>query len=296
MLDEKILLIGAHGAGDCLLSLQCANYIPHTNFAIYLSCRPEVFAPIEHAFKDEYLIQRIDESYGENNNILQNTLLLSNLQRQFDFVYYIIPDLLFRNPLAFPWRKYNVHPQVIKNTRLLTHKASLAPFVYLGLCSTTPGYTYEYIEALAIKLAETLPHLTIYLPWVSNWAGQNIPQPNFSRSIPDNLEITIDKPFTENLDLLKQCSYFIGTDNGVSHFAFHYGIPRLILDPQFNRLPWIARWKEDYSESIPISTPPDQVVKLVEANVNVPQTCLVPRMHILSQLGVDWAKTFLFKY
>jgi hypothetical protein len=295
-MHENILVIGGHGAGDCILSLQCAHYVPHSNFEIFLSARDEVFRAIQHCFSSVYYLKQIDEKYGENNNILNKPEWMEELGRGYDEVYYVIPDLLFRNPYAFDFKKYRVHPQVVKQTRLLVAEAAQESIVYLGLMTTTPGYLYQDLPKLVVEVAKALPNHTIYLPWIEKWANENTNLPQLPASLPGNVFVDTNPEFTDSLEWLRKSCYFVGTCNGPSHIAYQYGIPRLILDPQFNRLPWIARWKEDYSECIPIQYQVNQVVEVIKTNIETPQTCLIPRMHVLTHSPCNWAGSLFFKF
>jgi hypothetical protein len=292
----SVLIIGGHGLGDCILSLQCANYIPHSDFEILISARDEVFRPLKHLFANMFYLQQIDEKYGEDNNILSKPEWMQELSRGYDEVYYIIPDLLFRNPYAFDCQRYRVHPQVVKQTRLLTGEATHEKVVYLGLMTTTPGYLYPDLPKLVVEVAKALPNHTIYLPWIGQWANQQTNLPELPTNLPENLMVDANPDFTDSLEWLRKASYFVGTCNGPSHVAYQYGIPRLVLDPQFNRLPWMARWKEDYSECIPINSPVNQIVELIKTNVEIPQTCLIPRIQVLTNSPCNWPGALFFKY
>lgn len=297
---KEAIIISAHGIGDNILAFSCASFLEEHDCKVLVSAREEVFNAVEYLFGAKFSLEKIDESISEDNAILKDPTVRDNLwskyKREYKNLYYVVPDLLFNSPLAFDYKKYRVSPQVIKSTRLLLDdRKEDGGVIYLGLNSTTEGYTYKYIASLAVKLAKELPNFKIYLPIVTKWANKAIDTPGFAE-IPANLIIEKDPNFRESLDILAKSSYFVGTDNGPSHIAYHYGIPRLILDPQFGRLPWIARWKEDYAESIPIQTEDDDIVKIVSVNVGIPQTTLIPRMEVLRRPFANWPQELFFKF
>jgi hypothetical protein len=209
----------------------------------------------------------------------------------------VIPDLLFGNPHAFDYQRYNTHPQIIKSKRLLTHRGAPTNQIYLGLTSSTEGYVYQDVTGLAVGLAEALPDYHILLPSISQWAGKEV-APFKVENPPANLTIIQDGSFESAIENLRHSCYFVGTDNGPSHLAYHYGIPRLILDPQFIRLPWVARWKEDITECVPIEIPPKMAIQTVVTNLAIPQTCLIPRGAVAKEcmLNPDWSSKLLLKY
>jgi hypothetical protein len=76
-------------------------------------------------------------------------------------------------------------------------------------------------------------------------------------------------------------------------------MPRLILDPQFNRIPWISRWKEDYEECIDINTDYNDITRLVVNNINNPETLLIDRKILLNLIKSgynSWKDIFYLKY
>lgn len=296
---KEAVIISSHGIGDCILGLSCASFLEKGDYKILVSARAEVFHALDHVFGDLFELERIDESISENNLILYDNLVKEKLwgqyRNEYKNLYYVVPDLLFNSPLAFPCQHYGVSPHVIKSTRLLLNQRRPKRLIYLGLNSTTEGYVYNNISGLAIELAKKMPDFDIILPLVAKWAGNQINRPTFSETLP-NLRIQENPSILKSFDDIANASYFVGTDNGPSHLAYHYGIPRLILDPQFGRLPWIARWKEDYCESIPISTEVDDIVTLVNANVTIPQTTLIPRMEVLRRPFANWRQELFFKF
>lgn len=297
----KTLMVGGHGIGDCILAIQCASIASRNdNVDIKISARQEVFDALSFVFGD-WNLSKIDESYASNNQLLQNdAVILKAMGIGYDNFYYSVPDLLFSNPHAFDYQKFGVSPNIVKTTRLLTHrrigrKSSYPKQIYLGLMTSTEGYNYPDIVNLAKGLANQFPNYEIYFPTMSKWAGKDVPE-IFIENKPHNLTIVKDAHYEEWLTKLRHCSYFIGTDNGPSHIAYQYGIPRLILDPQYGKLPWIARWKEDVTESIPINVSAEQVINIVKTNLEIPATLLIPRGYVANNPSANWKENLIIKY
>jgi hypothetical protein len=294
---QKILLIGAHGLGDCLLAVQCAKHLKQKGFlpTIAFSTRDEIYKPLHHLFYTQFNIKQISEAFSEDNLLLKDKALWDSITSGFDEAYYILPDLLFNNEHAFPCEKFGTNMQHLKSIKLLESQYSPTKSIYLGLMTTTPGYLYDSPVHLAQILAKILPDYQIILPMISQWASKTIPIFTIPDKAPDNLVFDVKPDFIASIEKLKQAAYFIGTDNGPSHLAYHLTIPRLILDPQYNRAPWIARWKENYLESVPITSSVFDVADLVRTNLQIPQTTLLPRMFCLTNPFAKWKDTLLLK-
>jgi hypothetical protein len=296
-LMSKVLVIGGHGMGDCLMSLQCAQIIKDNGIepTVVLAVRDEIFEPLDALFGSRFNLKLVDETYAADNNLLKDESLFKFISEGFDEVYYVIPDLLFNNKHSFDFLKYNTSPQMIRSTRLLDKGRKVEKIIYMGLMSTTPGYMYGEPLALALAMAYSIPTHTIYFPVVTKWAGKDIKPIILPNKAPNNLQIVTDPDMKESMAVLGKSCYFVGTDNGPSHLAYHYGMPRLLLDPQFNKLPWIARWREDYLESVPISSPIEKLVDVVNINISTPQTTLVPRMTCLVHGLGNWEQLLWLK-
>jgi hypothetical protein len=299
-----LLNIGAHGIGDCILSLQISHFlklkgVKHTNL---ISARKEVFNPLSYFFKNDFDLQKIDEKYSHENGIISNPLLLEEIKMDFngDDVTYNVPDLLFRNPLSLDCKKHELNIQLIKKTRTIPHRfIGREKLIYCGLCSTTDGYVYKNIPLLIKVLAEFLPDYTIYFPLIKEWDRKIDNLGNFNINFPTNVLIHQNPTFEESLDFLKRSYYGVFTCNGPSHLAYQLGVPRLVLDPQFNKIPWMSRWKEDYEECIDINTQYSDIVNIIVANVRNPETILIDRKKLLELIKNgynNWKNVFLLKY
>lgn len=296
-MDNKVLVIGGHGLGDCLMSLQCAVILQRhgINPKVRISAREEVYKPLAHLFSHYFDMEHIDETYAADNMLLKDESALRFVTSDYDEFYYVIPDLLFNNKHAFDCEKYHTSPQMIRGIRLLDGQNTTTKTIFLGLMTTTDGYMYGEPMNLATSLAYNVPDHTIYFPVVTQWASKNIQKIDIPTRLPTNLKVVVNPDFNEAMDVLLQSCYFIGTDNGPSHLAYHAAVPRLLLDPQFNRLPWLVRWREDYLESIPITATVEDVTNLVKTNITVPQTLLAPRMVCLVNGLANWEQLLWLK-
>ena len=126
MINNKVLFIGSGGIGDAILSLNCAKFVQDRigkeNVYCLMCVRDEVYRPLEYLFNNLFnLEQHYDKEKWSNNNnwILSNKGELDRFYSTFNEIYYVLPDLLFKNSLRFDYEKYNVHPQIIKQNRLL---------------------------------------------------------------------------------------------------------------------------------------------------------------------------------
>lgn len=301
-MEFPVILIGAHGAGDASFCFKCLPFIKKAGKVvnIFLAVRENIYEILYFFYGDLCPVAKISETWAENNAFIFNPLGQDLFApHPYQEIYYVIPDLLFSGPLHFDYLKYGTAPQLIKQTRTLTHKYEPQKIIYAGLATSTDGYLYSNCVGLLRELAERFTDYTIYFPKVTKWADKNNIDYGDLSNLPTNVVISENPPITEWGNILKTASYFIGTCNGPSHFAYDIGIPRLILDPQFNKLPWIARWKECPDECIPIMTDAHIVAKIVEANIRLPFTGLVPRrtiQEIVVDQKVSWNQLFFLKY
>jgi len=142
-----------------------------------------------------------------------------------------------------------------------------------------------------------LPNHTVYFPKIDKWNATPI-NIDLEFDFPKNVHIDTNPTFLKSLDYLKRSCYGVFADNGPSHIAYQLGLPRLVLDSRFgfNGLPWAARWRQDLTESIPISSSPSEIARLIKTNIEVPQTCLIPRHTVLVNQDVDWKQVLIIKY
>jgi hypothetical protein len=300
---DKLVNIGGHGLGDCLLSLQISHLleerkIEHINL---ISTRNEVFEPLNYIFGNKFKLIQIEEKYAHDNAIINNIDFQKEIEQKYNStdLTYNVPDLLFRNPLGLNYKKYGLEPSIIKQTRVYTdNSAKKEGIIYCGLCSTTEGYVYGNIPLLLIRLAEFLPSYTIYFPMINKWDKEINNLGNFDTTFPSNVFIDKNPSFIDSLKWLQRSCYGVFTCNGPSHIAYQLGIPRTVLDPQFNKIPWMARWKEDYNDCIPINIDINSIAQLISANINYPQTKMIDSKIILELIQKNqdnWKDIFYFK-
>jgi hypothetical protein len=300
---DKLVNIGGHGLGDCLLSLQISHLLEERNIEHInlISTRNEVFEPLNYIFGNKFKLIQIEEKYAHGNAIIDNIDFQREIEKNYNStdLTYNVPDLLFRNPLGLNYKKYGLEPSIIKQTRVYTdNPAQKEGIIYCGLCSTTEGYVYENIPLLLIRLAEFLPSYTIYFPMINKWDKEINNLGNFDISFPSNVFIDKNPSFIDSLKWLQRSCYGVFTCNGPSHIAYQLGIPRTVLDPQFNKIPWMARWKENYNDCIPINIDINSIAQLISANINYPQTKMIDSKIILELIQKNqdnWKGIFYFK-
>lgn len=302
---SKVLTLLSGGIGDILTGISCAYILKQKGIPveILLCARDEVAEIVIYCFGGIFQNLRqhhLKSKWGDDNWILNNLDELKPLREKYKEIYYITPDLLFRNPLAFDFKKYDVSLQTLTTQKLLAPSWKPTKSIYVGLISSTPGYTYRNIPELVFQLGLTFPNHTIHCPIVSKWAGHDIFMGKFDHGYTENVKLYRDPDFKSQLDIMRTCEYAIVGDNGPSHVLYSLGCPRLLLDPRFfftpESLAWVARWRETISDSIPIEVNVEDIVEIVKANILIPQTQLIPRFSMLINKGSLWEKALLFKY
>ena len=298
--NDIVGIIGCGGIGDLILSQQCGHLIsqgydpkrPLVYF--YYPVRDEVFRVIQYLFPLNS--HQISEEYDRGNNFEKDEKYRDMFKKDhpyLDIVYWVVPDLLFVNNYAFNYKKYNIDIQTIKSTRvLLNSRYPAQKIIYCALATSTPNYHYPYLRQLFIDLAGALPSHTIYFPNITKWGGKELSFGDLT-NLPSNIYIHDNPDFIESLEVLKKSEYCICTCNGTSHISYHLGIPRLILDPQFERPAWVARWKENESECIDRLIDPGTIARIVKTNIEMPQTSLIDRKYLL--YDQDWERVLMLK-
>lgn len=299
---SKIRILVNGGIGDCLQGFSCADLLQkqgdtEDNISVGVFARPEIFQPLNELFKDKFSITQLPDSFLTDYQLEKNPELWFNFSKGYDETYLVIPDLLFRNPHSFNYKKYNLTLNQIKTNRLLENKRKSEKLVYLGLLSTTPGYTYYNVPDLVVFLCKQNPNYKFYLPNNITWDGKKV---FFHiKVIPTNLVIDDNPTFMQSFEWLCKSDLAIVGDNGISHLAYHLGIDRILLDPQYNKSMFLVRWREDYNDSIPITTSSIDVAKLTKVLLDVPQTRLLPKKLIIDRLvtgEINWSQELNFKF
>lgn len=293
-------VVTSAGIGDACLALQASFYInePHKN---HICARDEVVKPLQYAFKDYFHLIQWPEEYVKDYKILFDKEIQDTIcGNETDERYFVLPDLLFRGPLAFDYKKYNTNPSLIRSTRLLTnrYKPENNKIISCFLASTTPGYLYDSIGELLRQIGQKLPDYTIFFPKVSSWAGKSIEYGDLD-NLPSNVVIEENPDIYRCIDIIAKSEFAICADNGPSHLFFQYGCPRLVLDPNWNRIPWTARWKSCLDEYILIHLPAELLSNLIEVLIKEPVTQLIPRIKLLEKVAsndYNWKDSFLLKF
>lgn len=293
----KVLLQTCGGLGDMIQAVQCAHYVKEVGGVVDVLCyaRDETFIPLKHLFGGKFsLIQHpLKERYGENYWALHNKDTIKLENPGYTDYYFHCPDLLFRD---FPWYEYNVTPQVIRSTRLLTKGWWPENIIYVGTNTSTPEYFYDKTPELVRKLAEQLPDYVIYFNNITSWAGKTINNGDFSH-LPSNVIYRENEDFNSSLGWLKKSCYLAVVDNGISHCAFQMGIPRTLLTKRLNfrGSAWLSRWYGETSDCLSYDFSVDDLVRTIEINIKIPETTLIPRGFVINNLNMDWPKFLMFK-
>jgi hypothetical protein len=295
------LILTQGGIGDCIQGFQCAHFAAQAKYAPTICCmvRDDVYLPLCRLFVYEgfrmFQHPQKEELANDYKLLKDPEQYLVNYRTLFDDIYFTTPDTLFNSPLAFDWQKFGVHPNTVRSTRLLTHRWQPQKRIYMGLTTSTPEYVYSNVPGLIREVAKSLPDYEIFFNHVRNWAGHRIDHGVFG-DMPDNVNLQTDKSFADCLEILRTSAYAVVLDNGISHIAYQFGIPRLLIDNRLdiNSVAWQARWRQDSNESIPY-LPPESLAKIVKTNVEIPQTTLIPR-NFLAKYNTDWKRQLIFKW
>ena len=294
----SVAILCSDGTGGSIHGQNCAEIVfkvTGVRPTVFYAARDETFEPIKYLFPDTI---QIPEEFQHNNNFERPGYKERFIGEygQFDEIYYVVPDLLYQNAHAFDYKRYNTTPTQIKQYRALTHLYKPEKKVFLGLTTTTNGYHYEHIREFIIDLAQRLPDYELYFPSIKQWAGVSLDYTEILKDLPSNVTVAENPSFIDSIKVLCNCEYGIFTCNGLSHIAFSTGQNRLVFDPQFNRIPFMSRWKETYEELVPFDTPAKQAAKVVEINLRQPISCLIDRKFLFNiEDKTDFERKVLLK-
>lgn len=294
---KAVRLVVGDGVGGGLWGGKVAYFIKQAGdfVEILYSSRDETFRPFKYLLGDVYPLIQIPEDV--QNKIVNDEELFFSYKGDYDECYIVIPDHLYRHKHSFDYKKYNTHPQTIQSHRLFLDRWKPEKIIYIGLISSTPEYVYNFIPTVIKFLAQELPDYIIYFNNVTKWAGKKLDNGNFE-NLPSNVFYFENQDFIESLDWLSRSCYCLCVDNGIAHLAHSFGIIRLLLSKRldFNGLPWISRWYEDLNECISYDYSPKEIAKLVQININISQTALIPRQYVIDNLNCKWNEKLLFKF
>ncbi len=293
MSEKYTVIICKDGVGGGCLGFQSAFFIKQAGHEVLvkIAAKDEIFKPLYHLFSDQFNIEQISEDF----------VIDSHLEKTF----VVWPDALFRNPLAFDFKKFNTSLNAIKSQRLLQHKLKLTNKIGLFLNSVTTGYTYQDVGGLATEIAKRFPDKTVYLPILTRWANQDVPSVVFKQEsdAPSNLVIEENQDFNKVIDHLLECELTLCADNGPGNISYQTGQVRILLDPRSectrHTCAWISRWRSDNgNDSIPILTPVNDIVNLCDVLLNEPTTQLLPKWFLLNKTkeNFEFSKWLIYKF
>lgn len=302
-MSDIVIAISAHGLGDCLCGITCASYVYKKNkySHIYLSTRDEIAQPLEYLFKDQHKFSRLPEHWL--SEALNNDKMFENLKSHPEQeIFFEIPDVLFRHNRSFKYKDYNTNPQMIRGTKLLTHKYNPdygAKIVYVNLSSSTPGYVYSDVGSLLRSLGKNLPDYNFFVPIITKWNNIDIKYDDLD-NMPPNINIQLNPNFIDCIDVMYKSIFAIVTDGGPMHLFHHIGTPKLVLDPQYGKTPWVARWKTAFTtDCIDIGCSIKDITNVTKTLLEIPETQLLPRLTVLNMTwgkSKNFSEKMIFKY
>ena len=302
-MSKNIAVISAHGAGDTINGFQVGDFISRQGHDVtnFVAVRDEVFKPIKYLFPEAV---QIPEEWGANNAFLTNPSVALNFTEQFgdlrpfDEIIYTVPDLLFNNSkFGFDWKKYGAHPQSVRSRKLLTHLWKPEDVIYCSLNSSTPEYQLTgRVKNIISQIAIKNPTKRVYFNNLTVWNGTKIDNGDFS-DLPENVVYFENQDFCESLEWLKKAEYVVTVDCGVLHMFNQMSDAYTLLDTRMTPagFPWLVRWRSNLANSIDYRTDSVTIAELVKANIEVPQSSLLPRQIAMNLLGVDWNSALLIK-
>lgn len=289
-------ILTSGGIGDQILAFQAASFVAESgnDVRVFCAARDEVYKPLTLLFNDLFVMRQVPENTGDL--IVSNQIDLKSITN-IDESYIIWPDLMFRHPKIFPCKKFNTNPALVRGKRLLTRLAKPSRTIYFGLNTSTREYLYPQAALLIKSVASRLPEYNCYTNNIENWAGHNVSFVGSFENL-DNIIIDSNSPFEKALEMLSKSSYCVCLDNGISHIAYQYGIPRLLLDVRLNQdgIKWIARWRENTDESVDSRADIDLLSRVVATNLRVNQTQLISRSIVAANIDANWKEVLLLKY
>lgn len=294
---EKINIISNGGAGDLILSLRLShllNTIYPNKYLInnFLAARDETFNMIKVSYKDTNLIHNIKQLPEDFLQSIKNQSDIDSFDKSAQN-YIVYPDTLFRGIGKFPCSKFGLSPLIIKQSRPLLGKWNPENYISIHLNSITHGYTYHSISELVNSIAARFPDKKIYVPILSSWNNKSL-NLNINKQYP-NIEVDIDADFSKVFGILCKSEYSVTTDNGILHLLHDIGAPYLLLDPQFNRPAFEARWRANgYFNSLDIKSLSDDIVNVIETQIKTPETQMINTSNIFRK-ELFWDETLVFK-
>ena len=186
---SKVLVVaGGDGIGGLINGFQVAHFVRQAGYQVdvKVSADDHVFRSLYHLFHDQFNVSQLPIEYSQNHRLLQDSVLLATLAKEYDDFAYICPDLTYKH---FNYKKFNILPNTIKGIRLLTQKLSPQNQIYLALNTTTANYNYKHVHSLLLLLSGFLPNYTIHLPVLDQWSGLEVKKMELPEHLPDNVVV-----------------------------------------------------------------------------------------------------------
>lgn len=310
----KSAFITAGGIGDTLQTLQAATLFYDKNIekfqinptSLPVPRRPDIYVNshqeiVDFVNKCTYFSayscpERVGGFKDSENPLNLKTDFLDELHKKYDKVFAVTPDFLFQAPLSFPWFEYCKSYKRFMQTQVYTktqddfcHDAinPNTKNIFFNFTSVTleKNYSLPFVQKIIDLFNKT--SYNIIIARTSNWKGT--PIPFFAQGRFYDL---VDKPIEEVMGVLNKCDYFCGIDSAFSHISYHLGLPRLILQYQYNQPFHIVRYQNDTTDCIPLNVPPEQVFNRIMLNLRDPITQALPQFNIPYQTNT---KQLLFK-
>lgn len=293
----KVAVLSTGGVGDLSEAIRIAHFVAlkegRENVDVHIFCRWEIAQVILHFYGKLYnIFWHLEEPEAAILTMAGANVTLYG--KTYDRVFCVWPDTLFH---GFDCDKYGSR-QAIKQFRLLPHERKIeGNNIFLGLCSTTPGYLYHDNQALLFEMGHTFPDYEIIAPMPPFWASKNVHYGvDKDSNLPKNVHVLEQPDFIGSVCTLFTCKYAVTLDNGMAWLAHDAGIDRLLLDPRMSTdgLAWQARWRTDHSCSIPLQQQPKDICKIVKINLEIPETLTLPRYTCLN--NCNWKSRLYLKY
>lgn len=282
----KFSTIGSHGLGDTLLSLKCAKVIESKGYLVdrFAAVREEIFEPLQYLCPS---LKKLEENIDYDS---------FPFKENYSNYYYILPDLLFNNKGAFDYRLFDSRPSSIQSIRLFEDQWKPTNIIFCSLNTTTSYYKISNIREILKRVAVLNPKYEIFFNNITNWNDTSINNGDLT-GLPSNVTIGDNLTFIDCLDILKNSCYCLTLDNGIFHIAHSFGVEILLLDTRLSikDLMFRARWRYREDDSIPANTDSLSIAKLVQTNLEIPATTLIPRKTVLDNLDTDWKQLLLIK-
>lgn len=286
--------IGSGGIGDVLQTLIAATLfrnryagygmgsLDRGGVQIYINSHKEIYDFVKKCTDFEvFQCPERGVAFPDTENSLNLPQdFLDNLFKKYDKVYAVTPDFLFQAPFSFPWfhycksyKRFLQIPVQLQTDYKFKHEAinPNTKNVFLNMTSVTmeKNYSFPALQKLVDFFAKS--NYNVIIARISNWKGTPIPF-----LLQGKFYDLVDRPIDEVVNILNKCDYFCGIDSGFSHIAYHLGLPRLILQYQFNQPFHIARYQNDTTDCIPLNSTPETIFNRIMLNLRDPITEAIP--------------------